>query len=478
MKLKNILCLLLVLCIGFGTVACAKGSNSSTDTETGTNNSETDATSSETESEEEKPYVQPADISGSILIKTDKSKELFKSNYKYGISQVHYRWENGDFAAVKRARDLMKDVCQVGNQHIVAFGAGTLQEKEGAPLNFNSLDTLVKRMESVGGEYTLTLCSAPGWMLESEPTDGFDPESRPKEEYFDEYAAICAEVAKRYPQVKYFQIWNEFKGFWSSKLNGIDIDLYIKFYNMVYSAVKEARPDAVVGGFYGTIQGDYSSQYGYKYDCSFNPADDNAYWDRLNKWQDNAVGFDFVSCDYGVQAFKNFAKLTKDEVMNSTKNFKYALERMCKETDKPIIMAEYYGQSRSKAPEENSPEFEAAVMALIYKNMLLGVKDREYTSLFWLESPEDIACFFTETKKSTGGQPLPLYYVAKGITRGFTTGNTIVESSSADESKVEVFASSKKVMVINKTNSRQVVQYGDKYYELSGYEVIFLNTNA
>ena len=48
MKLKNILCLLLVLCIGFGTVACAKGDNSSTDTETGTNNPETDATSSGT----------------------------------------------------------------------------------------------------------------------------------------------------------------------------------------------------------------------------------------------------------------------------------------------------------------------------------------------------------------------------------------------------------------------------------------------
>ena len=37
-------------------------------------------------------------------------------------------------------------------------------------------------------------------------------------------------------------------------------------------------------------------------------------------------------------------------------------------------------------------------------------------------------------------------------------------------------ASEKKIMVVNKTADRQVVQYGDKYYELDGYKVIFLKT--
>lgn len=469
MKIKRIISFLLCICTAFGVTACSGNKASSSDYSKDNN-------STEVSSDKDDAYVQPDDITGSILIKTDKNKKLFKSNFKYGISYVHYKWENGNLKSVKAAADLMKNICQIGNQHIISFGASYMQESRDSELNFSSLDALVGRMKMVGGEYMLTLCSAPGWMLVSEPANKYDPESRPKEEYFDDYAKLCATVAKRYPQVKYFQIWNEFKGFWDKDLNGIDIELYIKFYNKVYNAVKEARPDAVIGGFYGTIQGDYTDQYGYKYDASFNPANDNEYWNMLNKWEDGAVGYDFVSCDYGIQAFKNYAKLTKPQVFNNTKNYYYALERMCKETDKPIVMAEYYGQSRAKTDEENSPEFEAAVMAMIYKNMLYGVKDRQYTALFWLENPEDIVCFFTDTEKADGGQPLPMYYVAEGITSGFTTGNTIIESSSADEEKIEVIASNKKVMAVNKTDSRCVIQYGEKYYELGAYEVKFLNT--
>lgn len=471
MNLKRILCALLCVCMVFGVVGCSKDDTTST----GVTESQGEIDES-SDIEEEEPYVQPDDISGSILITSNKSKKLFESNFKYGISQVHYRWENGNFKAVKSAMDLMKNICQIGNQHIISFGASYMQENQGDKLNFDSLDSLVARMENVGGEYMLTLCSAPGWMLVSEPSDNFDPESRPKEEYFDEYAELCAEVAKRYPQVKYFQIWNEFKGFWSSKLNGLDVELYTKFYNMVYNAVKKARPDAIVGGFYGSIQGDHTDQYGYKYDSSFNPAKDNEYWDNLNTWKSGAEGYDFVCFDYGIQAYKNYAKLTREQVMNQTRNYRYALERMCKETDKPLVMSEYYGQSRRKSDEEVNVEYEGAVFAMIYKNMLLGVEDREYTALFWLESPNDIACFFTDTAKADGGQPLPLYDVAYGFSKYFTTGNSIVESTSADESKVEVMASEKKIMVVNKTADRQVVQYGDKYYELDGYKVIFLKT--
>ena len=110
----------------------------------------------------------------------------------------------------------------------------------------------------------LTLCSAPGWMLESEPESGYDPESRPKEIYFDEYASICAAVAQRYPDVKYFQVWNEFKGFWNAETGWWDDALYLTFYNKIYTAVKAVRPDAYVGGFYMSIRGDGSEMFGYQ----------------------------------------------------------------------------------------------------------------------------------------------------------------------------------------------------------------------
>jgi hypothetical protein len=50
--------------------------------------------------------------------------------------------------------------------------------------------------------------------------------------------------------VKYFLVWNEFKGFWSKAANGWNIRGYTAMYNDVYTAIKRVRPDALIGGPY------------------------------------------------------------------------------------------------------------------------------------------------------------------------------------------------------------------------------------
>ena len=70
---------------------------------------------------------------------------------------------------------------------------------------------------------------------------------------FDNFAKLSALVAQRYPDVKYFQVWNELKGFYNNTLNRWDYEGYTELYNKVYDAVKAVRPDAQLGGPYVVV---------------------------------------------------------------------------------------------------------------------------------------------------------------------------------------------------------------------------------
>jgi hypothetical protein len=57
-------------------------------------------------------------------------------------------------------------------------------------------------------------------------------------------------VAKRYPYVRHFLVWNEFKGFFDDELRRWDAKGYTDLYNVVYDAVKAVDPANQVGGPY------------------------------------------------------------------------------------------------------------------------------------------------------------------------------------------------------------------------------------
>lgn len=425
------------------------------------------------------------DTSNAIEVKVNANKKLFTSHMKLGTTQTHYRWESGNAVAAMSAAQLIKDTSSINNQHIVAFGASYLQEKQGAPLNFTSLDNLINnRLKMLGGDYMLTLCSAPGWMLKSNPSSKYDAESRPKKEYFDEYAEICAQVAARYPQVKQFQIWNEMKGFWDQSRKWFDYQLYTEMYNKIYDAVKKVRPDAKVGGFYMSIRGDNSAELlGLSGLDSFDPAGDSdplsgtgeTCWKSLRYWLDNKHGADFVCIDKGIQGFRTIAELTDKQALTLSQTYETVLSRLCRETNLPIVMSEYYGLRENRALRNLTPEFQGAQFAVIYRYMLFGVKDRDYTALLWMENNNDEVCIFTDTAKATGGKATPWYHTARGFKQYFCEGNVIVESSSPSD-KIQIMASQKKVMLINCTTDVQVVKYANNYYQLKGYEVLFVDT--
>ncbi len=122
--------------------------------------------------------------------------------------------------------------------------------------------------------------------------------SPPCQYHYHDFADLAAHVASALPNVKYFVVWNEFKGFYDST-GGLDYKNYTTMYNDVYTAIKKVRPDAVVGGPYLPF-----SAYTAPNSCSGYTLCSQQWGliremfvNAMQYWISNKVGADFVAVD-------------------------------------------------------------------------------------------------------------------------------------------------------------------------------------
>ena len=147
---------------------------------------------------------------------------------------------------------------------------------------------------STGGTPVITLCAAPDWMK-----NGTGPEVAPTPAHYQDFAVLAAKIAQAFPQVRYFVVWNELKGFWDTAANDWDIRQYTEMYNDVYTAIKKVRPDALVGGPYVDVSAYAAPRPGYLASTphgAWGYLDQRAL-DAIQFWLAHAVGADFLAVD-------------------------------------------------------------------------------------------------------------------------------------------------------------------------------------
>lgn len=310
----------------------------------------------------------------------------------------------GKPAAVARARQLMARNFTVQNQHIMGWGALNPEPAPGV-YDFATLDARVALMRQTGSTPVITLCCSPDWMKQSGlgTTEWADLEAAPHPDHYDDFASLAATVARRYPDVHHFVVWNELKGFYDRGRNRWDIESYTVLYNKVATALKEVNPQIQVGGPYIPMDS-WSSPAKASHPSAVRGAWgvlDQRALDALDYWLANAEYADFVSID-GSTSTKDQGVI--GDPVAATAKFADVTAAVRARTDLPIWWSEVHLRFKG-TPSINTviAAHEAAIDAL--------ERSGADVALFW--SPEQTGttctgCFWTSTRTSRGGQPTVL----------------------------------------------------------------------
>lgn len=219
------------------------------------------------------------------------------THFSYGFDfSVEGPYTNSDspIQALSSARKVMSSI--PGMLEDTAIMDWGLPDPEPSPgvYNLSALAARIRLIRSTGGTPVITLCAAPDWMKA-----GSGPDVPPTPSNYQAFALLAAKIAQAFPQVKYFVVWNEFKGFWSPADHKYKIGLYTEMYNDVYTAIKRVRPDALVGGPYAPTQPYANPRFG---TVSSTPHGAWGFLDQgvlyaIDYWLANKAGADFIAVD-------------------------------------------------------------------------------------------------------------------------------------------------------------------------------------
>nr|WP_221473417.1 xylan 1,4-beta-xylosidase [Planomonospora venezuelensis] len=414
-------------------------------------------------SREEVPRGQPMTLPPTQPAPTLAAPPATEDWPRWGVTHTEYSADNDGSRDTAAAAHLLGRVPMVQNQHIMGWGAGNPEPAPGK-YDFRDLDRRVKLMSDSQAVPVITLCCAPDWMKGGSEgrTDWSRSslETAPQRKHFDDFAKLVTTVAKRYPTVKHYMVWNEFKGFWNNAQNRWDAEAYTEMYNKVYDALKAVDEDIKVGGPYVPILSNKNGG-GSELRGAWGTADQRDL-DAVEYWIKNKKGADFIVIDA--------ASMTKDAGIHPdefTALGKFsALTSWLREKggDLPVWWAEWY-----VAPDDVDWT-EARRTAVQTAAMMEFATSGATTALYWnpqrKAGEECPACLWSPGK----GDELPMAGVLSGFTRWFPAGVTLETVTSSDP-KVRVLAQQRMLVMVNTTNEDVTVTVDGKQVELGPYEV-------
>ncbi|MGW5434847.1 GH39 family glycosyl hydrolase [Streptomyces sp. NPDC004059] len=407
-----------------------------------------------------------------------------KPDVGWGFTHTQYSADEGKASATKRVEDLLSGSGMPENQHIMGWGAGNPEPVKGR-YDFEEMDRRIAFIRKSGGTPVVTLCCAPDWMKGRQA--GFDNtdwsqsalETAPTPDHFKDFAALAAVVAKRYPDVRHFVVWNEFKGFWNNSKARWDYEGYTELYNLVYKALKQVNPEIMVGGPYLVMDSVDPRQ---EQDASTTlrgtwGAMDQQALDAFDYWNKNKVGADFVVVDGS--SYTNDDHLLPDEFA-ATDKFNAVGAWVRQQThDLPLWWAEYYVEP-TDGNGDRKGWTESHRVAVHATGMIAMVKGGASSGFYW--NPEEKngtdcpGCLWTPTLAAEGGKPLPMYNLVSRFGKEFPPGTQYrtVPVAKDDAPDVRVLATDKVVLVVNTLDRTISAQVDGKRFDIKAYEVKWL----
>ncbi|MEU1540364.1 xylan 1,4-beta-xylosidase [Actinacidiphila glaucinigra] len=397
----------------------------------------------------------------------------------FGLTHTEYSADHGGGTAKRSAERLLSMRPLPQNQAIMGWGADNPEPSPGT-YDFGELDDRVDLIRASGGTPVITLCCAPDWMKggKAGTTDWSRLEVAPDRAHFDDFAALAATVARRYPDVRHFIVWNEFKGFWNDGRQRWDYEGYTDLYNRVFRALKQVNPGNLVGGPYLVMD-------------SFAPGDDGngdasatlkGPWgaadrrvlDAVDHWLKHKAGADFIVAD-GSSGSRD-DRMRPDEFA-ATEKFA-AVGRWLRERSGglPLWWAEWYVE-----PDDGSTGWDerhrTAVQATAMTELARGGADAAF---YW--NPQERGrtcpgCLWTSTElASGGGEQLPMLDLLRRFAAAFPPGTRFRDVPVADEDRpnVRVLADDRTVLVVNTLGRTIGAEVDGRSFDLPAYGIRWL----
>jgi hypothetical protein len=399
------------------------------------------------------------------------------SQLRVGFTHTQYSADpSGNRRAVARAWQLMQAIPGTYQaQAIMGWGVGNPEPSPG-DFEWGSLDARMALIRHMDGTPIITLCCAPDWMKGGRPghTNWNALTEAPTPKHFHDFADLAAAVATRYPYVRYFQVWNELKGFWNERLNRWDYEGYTELYNDVYDAIKRVRPDAMVGGPYIALDSGGAG-------IQSNPSPVHGRWGRFDErdldvvtyWLSHKHGADFIA----LQAANGSGRDGRSDGFKGCQEFVAATEWLRSlgpasepgATTLPLVWSEWYAYPGSK---DYSLAKANAVMASC---LITTLESGSSAALVWggqgdrrgYSFPEGL---WTNSALTGGGKPTPYYFTEKALSDYFAPGTTIYATSVSGRG-VTALASASHILIVNQTPARKLVSVAGRTVRLARYGV-------
>ncbi|MGW7819292.1 GH39 family glycosyl hydrolase [Streptomyces puniciscabiei] len=403
----------------------------------------------------------------------------------WGLTHTQYSADEGAGAATARVAKLLgQNAGLAQNQHIMGWGADNPEPVKGH-YDFGALDRRIDFVRASRGTPVITLCCSPDWMkggragADNTNWNQAALETAPTPDHYQDFADLAATVARRYPDVKHFIVWNEFKGFWNDAESRWDYEGYTKLYNLVYRALKKVDKDIMVGGPYLVMD-------------SVDPRDQNASgalkgpWgamdqrvlDAFSYWNAHKAGADFAVVDGS--SYTHDDDLLPNEFAATDKLTAVSAWVRQRTHGLPLWWAEYYVEP-GDGNDDRKGWTEPHRVAVQATGMIAMVKGGAESGFYW--NPEEktgtgcAGCLWTPTDSGGGGQALPMYDLVSRFARAFPPGTRYetVQVAADDVPNVQVLASARTVLVVNTQNRTISAQVDGKRFDMRPYEVKWLD---
>lgn len=449
-----------------------------------------------------------------VTVNTNLSTGI--SQFSPGISLVDQGLDfpqgNNNLNAINNAKSLLKQAFPYENTAIMAWGAPDPwpDPSQPEPTNWQYLDNRLKLITSTGGIPVLTLSEAPWWMKGQLQANGttrlltaadewsdIGYGSRILDNEMDAWLHLVQRVAERYMappyNVRYFQVWNELKGYYNPGTNAYDYNAspgnpneptathgYTYMYNQVYKRLMQVANELHIAGKSIKVGGPYvvmdtwaspnqshlsniSKAYGIYDERSI---------DVVLYWLQHKVGAGFITLDSGdgnrdnvnhadpFIASERFADIT--QWLRSLDPTRYPGA-----TTLPVWFAEWYATPYGNTPNNdyNNAIKTYAMIRFLQSGGSVAL------SWGWAKNSSSDTNIWTATTQANGGRPLPVYYSYKAFKDYFGPGTRIYQTTVSDPESITALASSSHIMLINKTSSNHYVGINNKVVQLKSYQV-------